>query len=199
MELNKLPKTNINPAKITTTKALLTAFLLIFETIFVFWLFKATSSFERIVAGIIIAAVFVFFLIIVKQLEKPVDVPSTTNELYKAIIGKWDYKSESSHGTIRTGWCEISVRDGELTLAGNFTKDGKGVGSWESQVARVRENRLIFYYILKDNSTEEHAFVDAVTILVFQGDKPTQMEGDWIVVGKDKKYGRVDYTRSKSA
>lgn len=199
MNTNKLPKSRFDPSKITGTYPLLAAFLLIGETVLIYWLSKATTSFERIIAGILITIIFIVFMIIVKQMNRVDDVPATIKEQFKAVCGKWDYRSESSHGTVRTGWCEISVQNGELTLSGNFTKDGKGVGSWQSEVARVRENRLIFYYILNDNSNQEHQSVDAVTILIFQGDKPATMEGDWIVVGKEKKYGRVDYTRSKTA
>ncbi len=197
--MSKLPKSRFDPAKITGTYPLLGAFLLIVESVLIYWLSKASSSFERIFAGILITIIFIVFMVIVRQMNRTDSVPATVKEQYKAVCGRWDYRSESSHGTIRTGWCEISVQDGELSLAGNFSKDGKGVGSWQSQVARVRENRLIFYYVLNDNSDAGHQSVDAVTILVFQGEKPAQMEGDWIVVGKEKKYGRVDYTRSKPA
>ena len=196
--MNTLPKSTFDISKINGPYALLGAFLLIFESILVFWIFRAEGSIERISAGLLATVnLMAFLLVVIRITNKKPEMPPH-NALLDSLCGKWEYHSVSITGAKRDGTCTIKKQDGQLVVTGNYKKDGARVGSWHSEMTRVRDNRLIFYYILRDTSHEDAETVDAVTILIFDPDDPTTMEGDWIVVGKDKKHGRVDYKRIES-
>jgi hypothetical protein len=64
----------INPAKITGPYSLLAVMLLVAEILFAIWFSKADNSFERSIAGSIMAVVFVSLMILVMRMNH--DYPS---------------------------------------------------------------------------------------------------------------------------
>ena len=55
--MDVVPRSNFDPTKILGPYPLLAAFLLVIETLLGFWFFRAESSFERIVAGLLMVLV----------------------------------------------------------------------------------------------------------------------------------------------
>ena len=173
---------------VRTPLALATVITLVFEALFLKWFTAAESSMERIAAGSIAAVVLVVFLVIVLSRDGAALTPNA-----KALIGTWDFTSRSEHGKVGTGEVSISRSLNRLVLSGFLEVDGTRVGTFSSQVTRVNDNRLIFYYVLRDLQRGEN--MDAVSVLVFDPESPDALRGDWIVASRTPRHGSVEYTR----
>lgn len=183
----------IDPSKITTKFNLATVIVLAFEALFILWLKTASDSNERMVAGFLAAAVLIIFIYRTFTIGK---VP--TEELdpnASKLIGKWEIDSKSSNGTVGEGELTISLTGNHLNIFGNLYVDGERLGSILSEVTRVNENRLIFYYVLRDTVHEEN--MDAVSILLFDPEDPKTLNGDWIVASKTPKPRHGNLTLKK--
>ena len=62
-------RNGINPAKISGPYSLLAVMLLVAEILFAIWFYEAQSSVERIVAGSIMAAVFITLMLLVMRMN----------------------------------------------------------------------------------------------------------------------------------
>ncbi len=177
----------IDPSKITSKFGLATVITLAFESLFFLWFQSATESIERIIAGVLAALVLVVFLFRVFSKDGGMLDPSA-----KKLIGKWTFSSTSQNGTKGTGTLNISSNlKNELIINGLLYIDGNQIGPFKSEVTRVNENRLIFYYVLRDGFES----IDAVSILVFDSEEPNELNGDWIVASKKPMHGCVTYKR----
>lgn len=186
----------IDPSKITTKFNLATVIVLAFEALFFLWLKTASNSNERIIAGILAAGLLVVFIYRTFTIGKV-----SSNELdpnASKLLGKWAIDSTSSNETKGTGELTISLIGSHLNLFGNLDVDGKRLGSIHSEVTRVNENRLIFYYVLRDTVNNEN--MDAVSILFFDPENPETLYGDWIVASKYPKprHGNLTLRRIKA-
>lgn len=179
------------PQLIKNRWALGAVLLIVFESIFLLWFHNAEDPTKRIVAGVIAAVILVFFLIIVLSRDK-----SQTSPHAEKLVGKWTLSSTSSSGSKGAGSLNISISNGQISISGVLLEDGKQIGTFSSEVTRVNENRIIFYYILRDSSKNET--MDAVSILVFDPNDPKELHGDWIVASKTPRHGSVKYTREQS-
>lgn len=74
MEL--VPKTHIDPSKIRGPYSLLALFLLVIDGVICFWLSKAEGMAERIIAGFIMASIFILFLVVVVNIAKVKSKPN---------------------------------------------------------------------------------------------------------------------------
>jgi hypothetical protein len=66
----KFKRTRIDASKISTPYSLLAVMLLVAEFLFAIWFLKAEGPVERSVAGSIVAAVFVFLMLIVFKMNR---------------------------------------------------------------------------------------------------------------------------------
>ncbi len=179
---------NISPEKITTKFGLAALLTLAFESLFLFWFGSASDSLERIAAGSLATLVLVVFLFRTFSTRKP-DIDANAMKL----VGKWEVQSESQKGSIGEGELNISFSNGNLSLAGVLSEGGEQIGTFASEVTRVNENRLIFYYVLRDRKKMEN--MDAVSIVIFDPNDPTELQGDWIVASKTPRHGTVKYRK----
>lgn len=60
----------INPSKIKNTNQLFAVFLGVVEVLLGYWMYQASSSEERIVAGFLMTVIFIAFLITVTKLRQ---------------------------------------------------------------------------------------------------------------------------------
>jgi len=180
----------IKPELIKNRWALGTVLLIAFESLFFLWFSTAESSNERIVAGVIAAIVLIVFLSKMLVKEK-----FHLNPHAGKLVGKWKFSSTSSSGTAGSGTLSISISSGQIIISGVLLEDGEQIGTFSSEVTRVNENRIIFYYVLRDSSKNES--MDAVSILVFDPNDPNELHGDWIVASKTPRHGSVKYIREK--
>ncbi len=178
----------ISPHKITTKFSLAAVLTLAFESLFLVWFSSASDSVERIAAGGLAALVLVVFLL--RTFSK--DGPSLDASAMK-LVGNWEISSISQKGAIGTGTLSISHAKSQLYLAGILYENGEQIGTFSSEVTRVNENRLIFYYVLRDRNKME--MMDAVSIVVFDPNEPTELKGDWIVASRTPRHGSVTYKR----
>jgi hypothetical protein len=82
------PKTQFKLSDITGPYPLLGAFLLIFESLLGFWLFRASAAPERIVAGTLMALLMAGFLFVVLRMQKEkISVPAPANLPGKLTAG----------------------------------------------------------------------------------------------------------------
>ena len=82
------PKTGFKLSDITGPYPLLGAFLLIFESLLGFWLFRASAAPERIVAGTLMALLMAGFLFVVLRMQKePISVPAPAGLPGKVTAG----------------------------------------------------------------------------------------------------------------
>ena len=63
-------RTKINPAKISNPYALFAVMLLVMEVLFVVWFSKAEGSTERSIAGIVMAIIFLFLMLLVLKINR---------------------------------------------------------------------------------------------------------------------------------
>ena len=180
---------NIDPAKIRNRYALATVLLLVFESLFVLWFKSAGSWQERVAAGLLAAiALLAFFYMIFLSRSTAILDPSA-----KKLQGKWQFESNSQGGHAGTGTSSIAVAGSNVMISGILFEAGEQVGTFSSEVVRVHENRVVFYYVLRDTKKGEN--MDAVSILIFNPDDPNELNGDWIVASKIPRHGSVKYTR----
>jgi hypothetical protein len=178
----------IDPTKITSKFGIATVIVIAFESLFFLWFQSATEPMERIAAGVLAAIVLVIFLFRVFTKDKSVLDPSA-----KKLVGKWNFTSTSNKGKEGHGTLNISNMNNHLHISGVLFEGGKQTGTFNSEVTRVNQNRLIFYYVLRDQNKMEN--MDAVSIVVFDPEEPKELNGDWIVASKTPHHGSVSYTR----
>lgn len=87
--MGPIPKTNIDPSKISGPYPLLTVFLLVVESFLGYWLFKSDNSFERVVSGFFMILIFAGFLFVVLKLS----VKEKKDQLIKILVYKSQYGS----------------------------------------------------------------------------------------------------------
>lgn len=180
----------IDPSKIRSRLGLATVITLAFEALFLLWFQSSTNSYERVAAGILATLVLIAFLF---RALSPATVPLDPGA--KKLLGKWEFDSVSQKGTKGTGILNIAHSGHNLFISGTLCEDGNQIGTFSSEVVRVNENRLIFYYILRDTIKFEN--MDAVSIVVFDPSEPNELNGDWIVASKTPKHGSVIYKRAR--
>ncbi len=191
-----MPNAVFDPGKIKSPYGVLAAFLLVLQAILIYWLAVAGSPWERIAAGVVLTANAAFFFVAtLKVARMPVSEVSTDIELARKLCGRWVYSSEAASGETASGECTISLRGGELNLSGTYRLDGALVGTWIAEMTRLRESRILFYYMLRE-TTAGHGLTDAVSVLLFDPENLSEMLGDWIVVGKEKRQGSVRFSRT---
>ncbi len=179
----------IDPSKINNKFALAAVITLAFESLFFLWFNSANSTQERIAAGILASLVLCVFLFRIFSKEK-----YHLDKNAKKLIGKWEFESKSAHDKVGKGTLNISFSArNTLNISGVLYEDGEQIGTFNSEVARVNENRLIFYYILRDRKKMEN--MDAVSIVIFDPNEPNELNGDWIVASKVPRHGSVKYKR----
>ncbi|UCC73643.1 MAG: hypothetical protein JSV86_03505 [Gemmatimonadota bacterium] len=126
------------------------------------------------------------------------ELPGTVFSLSPAIRdlpGQWTFRSESSHGTVREGSCQIVRKGFGLVFDGNFREAGKHVGDWKSEIVHAWHNRLFMFYELSELKADEVERFEGVSTLTFGTPPISQMSGTWNVVGKDK-CGTIVYSRA---
>lgn len=85
------PKTIISAETIKGIFPLLTVFLSVVEGLFGYWLYRAENVSERIIVGIIMAVIFIVFLMVAKQIDISRSNgrrPSTIDEEFKGDAPK---------------------------------------------------------------------------------------------------------------
>jgi hypothetical protein len=179
----------IDPTKITSKFGIASVIVIAFESLFFLWFQSATESLERVTAGGLAAIVLVIFLFRVFAKDEPMLDPGA-----KKIVGKWKFISTSSKGNEGHGMLTISNVDNNLCISGVLYEGDKQTGTFNSEVTRVNQNRLIFYYVLRDQNKMEN--MDAVSIVVFDPEEPKELNGDWIVASKTPHHGSIRYTRA---
>ena len=73
--MEMMPKTKIDPSKITGKFPLLALFLLVVEVLLGIWLYKAESINERVIAGLFMTSILIYFLIVVKRMQEDISKP----------------------------------------------------------------------------------------------------------------------------
>jgi tryptophan-rich sensory protein len=66
-------RNRIDPTKISGPYSLLAVMLLVAEILFALWFYKAESSTERSIAGLIMAGVFVCLMVVVLKMNRASD------------------------------------------------------------------------------------------------------------------------------
>lgn len=118
------------------------------------------------------------------------------NPLLDYLAGDWTIASRSVNGQRATGTCYIKNDGGELTISGDFqSDDNEETGNWQSEMVKVKNNRLLMAYSLTTVRKTENDSLDGITTLTFGNRPVTRMTGTWIVVGKQNMSGFVEYTR----
>ncbi len=181
----------LDPSKIKGRYALAAVIALVFESLFIAWFASASNSYERIAAGALAAVVLLAFLYMTLSNRMVAIDPGA-----KKLLGKWEFESVSQKGTRGTGNLSISHSGSNLVISGTLDEKGEQIGTFNSEVVRVNENRLIFYYVLRD--TKKYENMDAVSIVVFDPNEPNELNGDWIVASKTPRHGSIKYRRAKS-
>lgn len=182
---------SLNPELIKNRWALGAVLLIVFESLFLLWFSNAEDPNERIIAGVIAAVVLIVFLLKILSKENAQISPHA-----EKLVGKWTLTSISSSGTEGHGTLSIAKSKNQIAISGVLHEGGKQVGTFNSEVTRVNENRIIFYYVLRDSSKNEN--MDAVSILVFDPNDPNELHGDWIVASKTPRHGSVKYVREST-
>lgn len=184
-----------DPSKIKSPFSALAAFLLVLQAVLIYWLAAAETSTERIAAGIVLTVNAFLFLATLFRIARLPSAESTADlKLARQLCGRWSYASESSSGDTATGDCTITLAGNQLVLSGTYHLNGDLVGTWSTEMTRLRENRILFYYVLRDKSPG-HGLSDAVSVLLFDPQDLEEMVGDWIVVGQESRQGSVKFRR----
>jgi hypothetical protein len=112
------------------------------------------------------------------------------------LLGDWTLKSISARGNIGEGKCQISSVQGRLSLSGDFVENGVYIGSWSSEIAQLKDNRLHMVYTLRELKKGEMRTIDCLCTLSFGSPPISQMTGIWIVAGQKDRVGNVTYTKT---
>jgi len=188
-----------DPSKIKSPYGALAAFLLVVQAVLIYWFAAAETSFERIAAGIVLTVnAFLFLAALIKVSRIPSAEAAADLKLARQLCGNWIYSSEASSGDTAAGDCTITLAGNQLVLSGTYKVNGVLVGTWSTEMTRLRENRILFYYVLRDKSPG-HGLSDAVSVLLFDPQNLAEMVGDWILVGKESRQGSVRFTRKDSS
>jgi hypothetical protein len=114
------------------------------------------------------------------------------------LTGEWDFESKSSGNPadIKIGKCRISKKQGILKLTGDWLdSQNNPAGNWESDMYKLDESKLTFFYTLKEIKQNDMEYCDGICTLII-GNKPvTKMNGIWVVVGKQNMNGSISLSR----
>ncbi len=132
---------------------------LVFESLFLLWFQSGSSSYERIAAGLLATLVLIVFLF---RMSPSVGVATARRGAADQLIGKWDFVSTPQSGPKGKGSMTIARDGGELRIEGTLSEGHETIGPFHSELAGVKDTRLIFYYILRDKTIGS---VDAISIL----------------------------------
>lgn len=149
----------INPSKIKTPYQLLVVFLGVVEVLLGYWISQASSSNERIVAGILMTVIFIIFLVKVVQLRK-LDVsvisPTGLDDLTPA-------KTE-----VETGQIESHKEEQIAGPHGRYVIN-KPPTDWDVKRINIDEWNLELYGITDPEMKRKHSGTSAYSddILVF--------------------------------
>jgi hypothetical protein len=115
------------------------------------------------------------------------------------LTGEWKFKSVSSSNPndIRRGTCNIVKNQGALKLNGNFLENENPVGNWESGMYKLGDSRLDFFYELHELKQGQQELSNGICTLTFGSvsEKISEMDGIWILVGKQKAAGSITFSR----
>src|SRR5262249_55833263 len=97
---------------------------------------------------------------------------STEDPGLEHLAGDWTISSTSGNGYQGTGNCYIQYDRGELTISGDFrSEELHESGTWDCEMAKVKNNRLLMAYSLTTIRGAENNTLDGITILSF-GNQP---------------------------
>lgn len=130
--------------------------------------------------------------------EQVVSITPVSVRSLRKLRGAWDFESKSSNNTLRKGTCDITLKFGLLEVAGTFSDAGRVVGSWNSVMTRVEENRMYMVYTLTEGKDGREELSRGVSTLSFDSSSITSMTGQWSLVGRESRLGSVTFTRSRA-
>lgn len=111
------------------------------------------------------------------------------------MCGDWTFKSTSRDGNVRVGDCFIRCERGQLQINGSFKDNEKTVGTWEGELAGVRDNNLLMVYALREIAAGRDDHLYGLVQVPFGAAETTEMSGIWTVVGREGLEGTITYTR----
>jgi predicted membrane protein len=78
--MNGLNKTIVNPENIKGIFPLLSVFLIVVEGLLGYWLFRAESMNERVIVGLLMTVIFIFFLFVALKVKQTEDNKSNSSD-----------------------------------------------------------------------------------------------------------------------
>ena len=116
----------------------------------------------------------------------------------KLVGTAWSFEANSQRSS-RGGKFKIGKDDrGRLSVSGNFTMNGRNVGSWKSTMAQCKEMQLEFLYDLRESGKGEVHGSTGLLSMAAEPDDPDTMSGSWGVVGDSEAFGELQCRRIQS-